>query len=446
MPAINQIVYGKRISVIEGLLAQVHINLTGGMFLTGFALYLGANSLQMGVLAAIPSMLAGVGFLAAYLVNLAGRRKLLCVLTSGLGRGLFLAFIIPLALRFRISLTFFFAVIFLFNLMLNFAGNLWLSWMTDLIPRTERGGYFGLRNTLLSGLGMLVNIAGGRVLDAYHQPTAFIIIFSVSVFFSTLSALTLARQPEPGFVRRFMPLSSIFMGPLRDHNFRNLIVFVCFWYFFAGFAAPFWVVHMIKNLGMTYSTIAVFSIIAGVMSLLFQLFWGRIIDRAKSKPVLTINFLGIMFIPLFWLFARRDYRFPIWCDAFFSGIFWSGVNLSLFNIVMSLAQDKEVKESYFAVFSTLTGLAGFLSSLVGGVIAQSLTNFQLRIFGQTFINYHLLMFSTFLFRLISLPLLGRIKEKEAYPTRHTLQLIGDYTVRRLNESKDLVLNAVRFWK
>jgi MFS family permease len=197
---------------------------------------------------------------------------------------------------------------------------------------------------------------------------------------------------------------------------------------------------------MSFSTIAIFSIISGIVSLIFQLFWGRMIDRTKSKPILTINFLGIMVVPLFWLFAREGFSLPIWGDAFFSGIFWSGVNLSLFSILLSLTEDKESKESYFAVFSTITGLCGFLSSLMGGWLAQVLSNLQFHVLGYKFINFHILFFSTFFFRLLSLPLLAKVTEKEATPTRYALQLIGDYTVRRLNESKDLVLNAIRFWK
>jgi len=153
-----------------------------------------------------------------------------------------------------------------------------------------------------------------------------------------------------------------------------------------------------------------------------------------------------MVVPLFWLFAKVGFSLPIWFDAFFSGIFWSGVNLSLFSILLSLTEDKEAKESYFAVFSTITGLCGFLSSLMGGWLAQILSNVRLVILGHQFINFHILFFSTFFFRLVSLIFLRRVTEKEAKPARYALQLIGDYTVRRLNESKDLVLNVIRFWK
>ncbi|MEO0185296.1 MAG: MFS transporter [candidate division WOR-3 bacterium] len=437
---------GKRISIIEGIFAQFHITLTGGMFLTSFALFLNANPFQMGVLVSIPSLLAGAGFFSAYIANLTGKRKSPNLITALVGRSLFLFFIIGLIFNIRISINFFFVIIFFFNLLLNFSGNLWLSWMSDLVPKEERGRYFGIRNTIISGVGMVVNYAGGRILDIYAPNQAFVIIFSVAVFFAVLAGIALSFQPEPGFEKKPIHFKDVFLTPLKDRNFLALIKFVSFWYLFAGIAGPFWVVHMIQNLKMAYSNIAIYGIIAGIAGLIFQIFWGKLIDRVKSKPILAINFVGITFLPLIWLFARPDFILPIWIDAFFSGLFWCGINLSLFNILLSLTEEKELKESYFAVFSTITGFCGFLSSILGGLIAQLLINFKFEFWGQTFVNFHILFIGTSFFRFVSMFLLRKVREKEAYPTLTALQLIGDYAVRRLNEHKDLLLNTLRFTK
>lgn len=416
------------------------------MFLTSFALFLNANPFQMGILASIPSLLAGVGFFSAYIAHIVGERKTPCALTAGVGRGLFIFFIIALILNIRISITIFFLIIFLFNLLLNFSGNLWLSWMSDLIPREQRGRYFGVRNTILNGIGMVVNYLGGKILDIWEPRRAYITLFSTAVLFSTIAGVTLSLQPEPKFEKREISFREVFLKPLKDKSFIALIKFVSFWYLFAGIAAPFWVVHMIKNLKMAYSMIAVYGIIAGIASLLFQIFWGRMIDRVKSKPILVMNFVGITFLPIIWLFATPNFILPIWIDAFFSGAFWSGINLSLFNILLSLTEEKELKESYFAVFSTITGICGFFSSILGGLLAQLFVNFKFEFLGQTFVNFHLLFLGTSIFRFLSIALLRRVREKEAYPTLSALQMIGDYAVRRLNEHKDLLLNTLRFTK
>lgn len=443
-PLPSAIKRGMRVSVVEGVFAQFHITLTGGMFLAAYALYLNASAFQIGVLASIPSILAGVGFFSAYLANLMGSRRALCVLSSGLGRGCFAIFVVALLLDTRLSITAFFGVIFLFNLLLNFSSNIWMSWMSDLVPRHLRGRYFGVRSTVVSAVGMIVNYAGGRVLDAFPPDQAFVTIFSAAVLCSTIAALILTGQHEPAFERKVIRLRHVFTTPLRDRNFLALVAFVSVWYLLSGIASPFYVVHMIQNLRMTYAQIAIYSIIAGVMGLGFQVIWGKMIDRVKSKPVLVINFAGVVMLPLIWLFARPTFILPIWIDAFLTGILWSGVNLSLFNILLSLTEDKDLKESYFAVFSTITGLCGFFASLLGGVVAQALRGFRFEFLGQVFVNFHLLFIASSLFRLASVFLLRRVRERGAQTAVQALHLMGDYTVRRLNQNKDLILNTLRF--
>ena len=50
---VQKIIQGLKISVLEGGLAHIFANLTGSIFLPAFALYLGANALQIGLLASV---------------------------------------------------------------------------------------------------------------------------------------------------------------------------------------------------------------------------------------------------------------------------------------------------------------------------------------------------------------------------------------------------------
>jgi len=441
---------GLRISVIEGVFAQVHINLTAGMFLTSFALYIGLNNIGIGILSAIPAFLTGFAFFAVYLVKLVKSRRVLCVVLSGVGRGVFLVFGLLLLFNIRISHGLFFLLIVLHNVFMNLSANAWLSWMSDLVPREMRGRYFAWRNTILNVIGMAVNVLGGRILDAYKAAgmlaRGLAIIYTGASVSSTIAAGVLSKQPEPPAVIEAPPLKKIFITPLRDANFMNLLKFVSFWYLLAGIASPFYLVHMLTNLSMSYSTIAIYSIVAGVASLIFQILWGRAVDRFKCKPVLAINFFFAAFLPIIWVFARKDFFLPIWIDAFLTGIFWSGINLSLFNILFSLTEDKQLKEGYFAVFSTISGIFGFIAATLGGFVAQALEPVRLNVFGLTLINYHLMFIFASLARFASMLFLVKVKEKEACPTMEALHLMGDYALRRLTLYKDLVLNTLRFQK
>src|SRR3990172_1884777 len=81
---------GLVISIVEGAFATVHIQLSGGVFLSGLALFLGARDLEIGLLGALPALLAPVGFAAALLVARTGNRRRVVVSTAAIGRALFL--------------------------------------------------------------------------------------------------------------------------------------------------------------------------------------------------------------------------------------------------------------------------------------------------------------------------------------------------------------------
>lgn len=397
---------GLRISIVEGVFAQIHINLTAGMFLTSFALFIGLNNVGIGILSAIPAFFTGFAFFSIYLLKITKSRRNLCVFLSGFGRGVFLILGILLLLRLPVSHGLFFALVIIHNIFMNLSGNAWLSWMSDLVPKENRGRYFGVRNTILNLVGMATNVIGGWILDFYKLVGALAhglgLLYTGASISSTVAAAVLSRQPEPPMKAETPPLNKILFTPLKDKNFRNLLIFVSFWYLLAGIASPFYLVHMLTNLSMSYSTIAIYSIVAGAASLIFQILWGRAIDRFKSKPVLTINFFLAAFLPTIWLFARKDYILPIWIDAFLTGIFWPGINLALFNILFSLTEEKELKEGYFAVFSTISGIFGFLASTIGGFIAQALSGIHIHFLGLDLINYHLMFVFATCARLASL--------------------------------------------
>src|SRR5882672_9442416 len=69
------ILRGMRLSIWDGAFATVHGSLTAGAFLTGFALWLGANDLALGLLTAIPTFAGLVQIVASYFGQRPGPRR-----------------------------------------------------------------------------------------------------------------------------------------------------------------------------------------------------------------------------------------------------------------------------------------------------------------------------------------------------------------------------------
>ncbi|HAD80995.1 MAG: hypothetical protein A2509_05055 [Candidatus Edwardsbacteria bacterium RIFOXYD12_FULL_50_11] len=438
-----------RISIIEGSFASVHIAITIGALVTGYALMLGANDFHLGLLAAL-SALSNVGAIfSAYLVGLLGHRKKLTIWAATLGRLLWAALcILPfLNVLAGWKLLIFFLVIFIANTSVNMANNAWLSWMTDLVPLKRRGSYFGLRSTILGAVTMAANFGAGKLYDVMKsqalQQQAFAIIFGAAAFTAVIAGIILSKQWEPPLTgEKPLPISQLFRLPFANRDFRRLLLFFVLWSMATAVAGPFFAAHMIKNLHMPFAVIAYYSIIAGILNFAFQPLWGRIIDRLGNKPVMIFNMLGIFSLPLFWLFTTPDFYLPIWIDAFISGLVWPGFALATFNLLLVTAPE-ENRTAYLAVQSMVTGLAIFAASLVGGWLADSLRDFKFIILGQTIINFHLLFVLSSICRISLLPLALKLREDQAQSVGTLLDMVGDKSSQRFSKILDSGIMVIR---
>jgi MFS family permease len=438
---------GLRVSIVEGGFAMLYTTLGGGMFLIGLALWLGANSFQIALLSAIPALVTGFGFLSGYLVRRTGARKRLLIWTAGIGRSVFIVLVPFLLLRMRVSLVLFFATVAVSSLIMTIAGTVWTSWISDLVPEERRGRFFGLRNAIHGVLGVTTAYVAGHGMDWLkargHEPIGYALAFGLAVIFGLVSTLLLTRQPEPELEPRpALSLRRTLLGPLKEPQFGRLTFFLAVWFVTGTLGSPFYIVHMMKNLHFSFAAIGVYSIIGGVTGMAMQLFWGRAIDRFGARPVTVLNFALVGVMPLLWLFATPSFRLPIWGDALMNGLVWSGASLGLWNLLLELADNPAHRESYFAIYSAVTGLGAFVASMLAGVIAQALHGFHVTIAGLVFINYHIMFLAAGVLRFVTLPLLLRVHERDSKSVPHTMRALGTLALWQLNAGKDTVLAAL----
>ncbi len=443
----NEINRGLKISIIEGTFATLYTTLAGGMFLAGLALFLGANSFQIALLTAIPALVSGFSFLAGYLVRRVGARKRVVLWTAGLGRTVYLLFVPFLLLGIRFKIELFLLVVMLSSVLMAIAGTVWTFWISDLVPEERRGRFFGMRNAILNVSGVFVAYAAGRGMDwlkaGNQEISGYALAFTLAVSFGLVSTLLLTRQPEPPLTPRPEPsLKEIFLGPLHEPQFRRLTIFLAVWFLTGTLASPFYLVHLIKNLHFSFAAIAIYSMIGGVIGVLFQLFWGRVIDRFGSRPVTVFNFALVGLMPFLWLFATPHFRLPIWIDAILNGTVWTGASLGLWNLLLDLADNPARKESYFAIYSVVTGLGAFIAAILAGTVAQLLSRFHLTILGLDFYNYDVMFLFAGLARFACLPLLLKVQEPGSKPLRYTIRVLGNFALWRLNAGKDVIIEAL----
>jgi len=87
-------------SIYDGMFANMFATLTGGMFLTGFALYLGMNEFLIGLLASMPFMVTLFQLPASYSILRTGRRKAIACRAAAAARVIWIPIVMVTLLSF----------------------------------------------------------------------------------------------------------------------------------------------------------------------------------------------------------------------------------------------------------------------------------------------------------------------------------------------------------
>ena len=310
-----------RYSIYDGVLANMFATLTGGVFLTGFAVYLGMNEFTIGLLGAMPFLVTIFQLPAAYFVQNRGNRKKVSVRCSLVARTMWVPILVVALLPVpsaSIKVPIVLALIFLHYALGSASFVAWLSWMSDLVPDRMRGNFFGTRNMLAGAASMLVMVIFGTMLDGLRNlssnglPLGFSITFLTAVLFGVASIHFLRRVSEPVHTS---PAVRIDFGgqlllPFRDRNFRRFLGFSFFWSFSVYFASPFFALYFLRDLGYGYGFIATLGMLSAFADLVGMRLWGKLSDTTRNKPIVYFAGWGAIFLPLAWVSCQAGEHGP----------------------------------------------------------------------------------------------------------------------------------------
>jgi hypothetical protein len=142
--------------------------LTTGVFLAGFAVELGAPSLAIGVLAAVPFFVQLLQIPAVLLVERLRARRDLCAWTAGIGRCFLLGAAAAPLFGTPTSIVVLIGSLTIYQGMAAIGGCAWNSWMRDLVPPEQYARFFGGR--LLPQPPLRSWVDHGRLENANSRP------------------------------------------------------------------------------------------------------------------------------------------------------------------------------------------------------------------------------------------------------------------------------------
>lgn len=419
------------LSIADGIFAHLYATLTGGVFLTGFALYLGMNEFLIGLLASIPFFVTVFQLPAAVFIRKTGRRKAVAWQAATAARLLWVpivltAFALP-ASRYQVALVLFF--IFLSHASASVSYVSWLSWTSDLIPARYHGRFFGVRNMLCGAAGMAASLAGGRLLDAAklrgQAAMGFSVIMLAAVLFGLVSAVFLGRISDPddtGASRGPVDLKRSLTRPFRDRNFRRFLLFNCLWSFSVYFASPFFALYFLRDLKFSYSFIALLSVVAALSDLLAMPLWGRLSDKVRNKAVIRFAGWVVVFLPLAWTTVTPDSRMVPILLQLVGGGFWAGVTLCINNLLLGISP-REEKPLFFSTFNMVGGLSSAAGAALAGYLLKLMSTADIQLFGWKLLPIQIVFIVSTLLRLASLQRVRPVAEPDEMPLGRMIRVL-----------------------
>ena len=377
-----------RLMIWEGVASGALFSLGSGGFMAAYALALGANNLQVGILAALPFITQVAQLPAILAVERYRRRKAIGIpalwaaqllwvpigavpfLVDAPGAPAVAAVIVLMALR---------------GVVAPVWATSWTSWMRDLVPRDVLGSYYGRRIAVVTGAVAVVGLAGSffvRWWEGAASPDDAILAYSYlliggALTFGVASPLFAMRAREP-----LMPAApesgrsafAVLAEPLRDRNFSQLVRFLFVWSLTSNLAIPFFAVYMLSELGLSLPAVIGFTVLSQAANILFVRVWGPMADRVGSKAVLSLSASLYLLVILGWVFTAYPERHFLTLPLLgvlhvFAGVAAAGVGLTMSTLTLKVAPEGKATP-FLGVAGIAASVGAGIGPIAGGLMAD----------------------------------------------------------------------------
>ena len=361
-----------KLSYAQAMLGSIYAASTGGMFLIGYALKLGANNVQIGLMSTIPMLFVVVQLISSTLIERGASRRRITIFAAALNVSGW-AFIIALphatakaSSDFRIGMLI--AIMAVVTMFAYVSGNARSSWVGDLVPPKTRGIFFGRMMMFAGIIGAVFAVLEGMLLDRIKLMglTAFNWLFAFGIFFGLLNVMLFIPQAD-------IPVrsdGSRFRRLVKD-TFTNKALLIVMAYAliwsFQGIAAPFYATYMLRDLKMPFLGLGILTSISTITMLTSSPFWGRIVDRYGCRPVLIACTSVFVPMPLAWIWmdtARAVYFISPTLNLI-GGFAIAGISVALSTLLYKVTPSAG-RSMQFAVFSVVVLLLVSPMPTIGG--------------------------------------------------------------------------------
>jgi len=433
-------------SVKDGVAYSV-MSGAGEAYLSAFAILLKATPGQIGLLAALPQLIASCAQLVSAWLGHRNHRRMPIILIGARIQCLSWLPLIILPLLFPdYGVVLMLCAVMLYYFGANLTIPQWSSLMGDLVHKRRRGRYFAYRTQLASITSYIAMLSAGLLLHLFDQSgyalAGFISIFSIAMIARLVSIHHLKQMYDPpGHTAALeIPNWRLWRRHVRNSPFAHFSVFFAFMQFATAIASPFFSVYLLRDLELSYLQFTLNMGMVILAQFLTLNWWGRIADTFGNRLVLIICGTMIPFFPALWLLSTEVWYLMI-LQAL-GGFAWAGFSLSAGNFIYdALPTHKRV--TLMALHNTLANIGIFIGAILGGFLASHLDkvvvigDFEHHFFSVFYIVFIISSVSRALVALLFLPYLKETRYYKKVPMRQLF-----YRVARFNSLWGLFFEVI----
>lgn len=364
-----------RVSLFEGMLAEIVAACAGGGLVLGWALELKCGPLLTALLGALPFVSQLVHVPSAWFSSPKARRRIALVALTA-SRQMLLGFaLLPLVPMADETRRIVFGSLVALSSIVGVIGNgAWLGWMGSLVPKRLQARYFARRSACATLAGALGALGAGLLLDVArrhgHASHALEVLSIVGWAAGTACTLLLARKADPGAAEASRPRGA--HRPWTCPKSRPILAYQLVWNGAIGLAAGLFGIFLVRDLRLGFTLMALHGATLAIVRAAATPLWGRALERVGARPVLVVTSFLIALVPLLWLApTRQEFVLPLAFDALVGGILWAGHGVASFQLPFAVSSE-ESRPFYFAAFSSVSGVAFAIAAVAGGALLPHL--------------------------------------------------------------------------
>jgi len=314
--------------------------------------------------------------------------------------------------------------------------------VADLVPEGELGDFWARRQLTSQSIRLALPLLAGLAVTWWKQSHVglaaeipiFQWIFLLGAVMGLGSWVSFILAPEPPFHPD--PNQTSFFASLRrafgDREYRPLIMYCGLFAFSGGLAMGVGSAYLVQVLNVSAGWVSAFASFGMLCGLYSMRFWGRLLDKFGCRPVLLVATAGMGLWSMCWVFVQPD----TWWLAgpiYLLFIFQSAIQAGRMTLASKLAPVAG-RPAYLAAQSAISHLGFAVAPLLGAGLAYLLEGFSLTIGSVELTNLHVVLFLAGLLRLLSIPLLMRVREPRVRTVGRVMKVLRNHAAFRPGRS------------